>query len=132
MSILSQGPKITPTKYQIYAENDLFHKPLVVSNAQGIPLAHNAIADDAQKQQVKIATQRGLEELHDILINVHGPLSHAQTPGIGEPTVLQITIQSAVLFSDPDWHQILPELLPAEFLGFTTGPPIYGSNTVPR
>ena len=120
VSILSQGPKITSTKYQIYADRDLFHRPLVVSNAQGIPLAHNAIAYLAQQHQVRIATQRGLGELHDILINVHGPLSHTQTPGIGEPTVLQITIQSAVLFSDPDWHQILPELLPEEFLGFTT------------
>ena len=96
----------------------------MVSNAQGIPLAHNAIADDAQKQQVKIATQRGLEELREILINAHGPLSNAQTPSLGELTVLQLTIQSEALFSDPEWPQILTELLPEEFLGFTTGSPL--------
>ena len=97
----------------------------MVSNALGIPIAHNAIlADHAQQHQVRIATQKGLEEMHDIPIKAHGPLHYAQPPGIGEPTVLQLTIQSAVLFSDPDWHQILTELLPEEFLGFPTGSPM--------
>ena len=96
----------------------------MVSNAQGIPVANNAIPDEAQQRQIKILTQRGLEELRDILIKVHGPLSNAQPPRLGELTVLQLTIQSEEIFSDPDWPQILTELLPEEFLGFTTGSPL--------
>ena len=73
--IISQGPKIKSSKHKIYEAHDLFDRPMVVSNAQGIPLANNAIADDAQLRQVKMATQRGLEELHAILISEYGPLS---------------------------------------------------------
>ena len=61
VSIMSQGPKITPSKHKIYEEHDLFYRPLVVSNEQGIPTAHNAIADLAQQHQVRLATQRGLK-----------------------------------------------------------------------
>ena len=110
------------TQLKIYEEYDLFHRPLVVVNAQGIPTAHDSITDPAHQQQVRIATQGGLRELHGILIAVHGPLHHAQVPGMGELTVLEIRIQSAVLFTDPD--QIMSELLPEEFIGFRTGSPM--------
>jgi hypothetical protein len=107
VSILPQGAKITSTKHKIYEEHDLFYRPMVVANAQGKPIAHNSIADLAVQHQVRLETQRGLEELHAILIKAHGPLHRASTPREGEPIVVQIRIKSALLFSDPDWSQIL-------------------------
>jgi hypothetical protein len=124
VSILAQGDKITSTKHKLYAEHDLFYRPMVVSNAQGKPIAQNSIADLAVQHQVRLDTQRGLEELHAILNKVHGPLHRASTPREGEPIVVQIRIKSALLFSDPDWPQILTELFPEEFIGFVTGSPM--------
>ena len=117
MSILPQGDKIASSKHKIYAEHDLFTRPLVVSNEKGIPIAHNSIADYADQHNVRIATQNGLEELHEILIKAHGPLHHAKTPGKGELIVVKIRIRSEVLFSDTDWPQIMTELFPTEFVG---------------
>ena len=65
-----------------------------------------------------------MEELHAILSKAHGPLHRAITPREGEPIVVQIRIKSALLFSDPDWPQILTELFPEEFIGFVTGSPM--------
>ena len=65
VSILSQGPKITSTKLKIYEEHDLFHRPLVVSNAQGIPIAYNSIADHAHQQiHSHNAGQYAISHLH--------------------------------------------------------------------
>ena len=51
--IMSQGLKIKSTKHNIYEAHDLFDRPVVVSNAQGIPVANNAIPDEAQQRQIK-------------------------------------------------------------------------------
>ena len=56
VSILSQGAKFTSTNHKIYAEHDLFSRPLVVSNKQGIPVAHNAIEDFADQHRVRLST----------------------------------------------------------------------------
>ena len=124
VSILSQGDKIASSKHKIYAEHDLFTRPLVVSNDKGIPIAHNSIADHADQHNVRLATQKGLEELHEILIKAHGPLHHATTPGKGELIVVKIRIRSEVLFSDAEWPQIMTVLFPEEFVGFVTGSPM--------
>ena len=124
VSILSQGDKITSSKHKIYAEHDLFTRPLVVSNDKGIPIAHNSIADHADQHTVRLATQKGLGELHEILIKAHGPLHLATTPGKGELTVVKIRIRSEVLFSDAEWPQIMTVLFPAEFVGFVSGSPM--------
>ena len=62
VSIMSQGSKIKSSKHKIYEEHDLFDRPMVVSNAQGIPLAHNAIADDAQQRQYNGKSKLRLRE----------------------------------------------------------------------
>ena len=62
VSILSQGDKIASSKHKIYAEHDLFTRPLVVSNDKGIPIAHNSIADHADQHTVRLATQKVLRK----------------------------------------------------------------------
>ena len=122
--VMSQGKKLTSTKHKIYGEHDLFPSPLVIANSLGVPISLNAIADPNHQAQVKISIQRGLKELHQILIAAHGPLDQAQQPGIGELAVFEVRVQSTALFMEPEWPQILQDLFPEEFIGFPTGSPM--------
>ena len=122
LQVQSQGKVRANSGHDFFKLNTVHKAPVLITSAPGIPAPTYAIEDKDVLNEARLNAQAAMKAMHKVLTSEHGPLDFAPKPIRGQTTPLQIRIENHQgLFEQPEWPQVLEEILKKDFIGFLTG-----------
>ena len=130
MQVHSQGMECKATDHDFFTRNTMHKLPVLITNALGSPASINDISDKDILYETRLNAQAAVLAMHKVLRSEHGPLDSAPKPVWGDKIPLLIKVESAELFVEQDWHEVLEDILKKDFIGFLPGA-LVGVTSVP-
>ena len=102
--------------------NELYAKPVLLMTEQKVPAPIYDLTDMDQLNEVRMRSHASFIAMQNILRTYHGDLDYAKKPAIGQIVSQKFRFEDyGTLFDDPEWSQVLHELLKKDFIGFPAG-----------
>ena len=123
--VQSQGLERKSTVHEFFKDNKMHVLPVIVCSLNGSIASMHDISNKDILHETRMNAQDAVKLMHKVLISEHGSLDLAPKPVWGQIIPLRIRIENHQgLFAEPEWYQVLEEILKEGFIGFLPGSPV--------
>ena len=123
--VQSQGLERKSTVHDFFKDNKMHVLPVIVCTLNGNIASMYDISNKDILYETRMNAQEAVKQMHKVLTSEHGPLDLAPKPVCGNIIPLRIKIENHQgLFAEPEWYQVLEEILKTDFIGFLPGSPV--------
>jgi len=120
-----QGLERKSTVHDFFKDNKMHVLPVIVCTLNGNIASMYDISNKDILYETRMNAQEAVKQMHKVLTSEHGPLDLAPKPVCGNIIPLRIKIENHQgLFAEPEWYQVLEEILKTDFIGFLPGSPV--------